>query len=217
MPSKEKQNNQKPRHPIFVFLTFFLVVLGLVFLFVPKTMLASALEKEQQVVASSLGEKTAKRIKADADAWYVASFIETGMLHATYDFLIGQWDQEGDLQFDDRGIGKWSEQRLDTTWLVLYLVYYRVAVITTWLPYLFPFLLAVGIDSVAHREISKWRFSFSSPLAHSSGLKGIYGSIFILLTLPFLPIAPPPMTTPFVFMVIAIFMWLCLANVHKRV
>ena len=216
MAEKGKQKQQ--RGPIMMLITLLLLEAGVVFLAMPKEPLLKVREKEAKAVASVLGEESAAKIKKMADNWYVASFVKTGAMKATYDFLLNQWEgKEGDLQLDDRGLSKLVDQRLDVFWLSVHQAYYRFAVMLSWLPYLFPFLFVSTIDGLLQREIRKWQFSFSSPAAHQAATKTIYYIFAVVVLSPFVPISLPPLAMPFLMGVCALSMWVSVANIQKRI
>ena len=184
----------------------------------PKDLLIKAKLNEAQAVATYLGNETATNVKQLTDRWYVASFIETGLLKATYDFLLHQWEgKEHDLNFDDRGLSKLVDKRLDVFWLAIHLAYYRFATMMIWLPYVIPLLLVSSIDGLVQREIRKWQFSYSSPAAHQAAARAIFAVVVVTVLSPFLPFALPPIAMPILMGIVAIALWVNMANIQKRI
>ena len=211
------KQQKKSKSPLMVLITVLLLEAGLVFLAMPKDPLVAARDKEVKSVETYLGKQAQEDVKAMADGWFVSCFVETGFLAATYDFFLNQWEQEGDLELDDRGLSKLFDQRLDVFWLSLHLAYYRLATMTIWLPYLIPFLIAALADGLLQREIRKWQFSFSSPAAHNYATKAIYAIIGVAIISPFFPLALPPLATPFLMGGAAMALWVGAANIQKRI
>lgn len=213
---KKEQKNQNKKHPIITLFILLLLEAGLVFLFLPKDMVVRSTAYEQKAVGSYLGEMTAERIKESSDKWYRAAFVESGFLYATYNFF-GQYDKDDGLNFDDRGLGRLIDKRLDVFWLATYLATYRFSLLIVWLPYLFPIILAASVDGLLQREIRKWQFSFSSPMAHQSAARVIYGAVALAILAPFLPVPTPPLAAPVLLGVIAVALWVNFANIQKRI
>jgi hypothetical protein len=210
------KEGKKSRSPIMLLVTILLMEAGLVFLLMPKDPLVQMREHEFASIQTYLGEKTQVKVKKMADDWFVASFVKTGFMQATYDFLLNQWEQEND-RFDDRGLSKLVDRRLDVFWLSIHQAYYRFAVMAAWLPYLLPLLFASLVDGLLQREIRKWQFSFSSPAAHRAATKAIYLVIGMALLSPFFPLALPPLAMPLMMGAVALSLWVSAANIQKRI
>lgn len=217
MAKDKGQQSSRKKNPVFFVLGLILIELSLVFFFVPKDKITEIGEKERKAVERQMGEGTAAHVKNLADTWYRAAFIQTGFLHSTYDFLFEQWENEESAKFDDRGLSRAVERRLDVTWLVLYQVFYRAAITAIWLPYLLPFLLVVGVDGMLQREIRKWQFSYASPLAVKGGTQMMMVIFALILLAPFAPISTPPMTMPLLVGVMAMALWVMTSNIQKRI
>lgn len=213
-----QKDQSRSKHPILMLLTLLCLEAGVVFLAMPKDTLLTARASESKAVAAFLGKETETRVKDMADNWYTASFIQTGLLKATYDFFINQWEgKEGDLKLDDRGLTALVDKRLDVFWLAVHQAYYRFAIMMAWLPYMLPLLIVATVDGLIQREIRKWQFAFSSPAAHQIAVKIIYGTIAVVILSPFLPIAIPPLTMPGLMGAAAVASWVSMANIQKRV
>jgi len=209
-----KKEKKQKKSPLMFLLSVVLLELVLVLLFLPKGMLLTAREKEAQMVGQYLGVGTEKGIKQTADIWYHKSLIETGFLDATYNYF-GKYDDDGVV--DDRGLGIVIDRRLDVFWLTLHLVYYRVGMLMIWLPYLLPMVLVASIDGLLQREIRKWQFSFSSPMAHRSAARLVFLIALAFVVIPFLPFPTPPFAMPILMGLLAVAAWVNLANIQKRI
>lgn len=207
--------NNKKRGPVMLLLTILLIEAALVFLIMPKEPLIQMREREAQSVERYLGDHSQNRIKDMADQWFRASFIHTGMMDATYDFLLNQWENDS-VKIDDRGLSKLIDSRLDVFWLSLHQAFYRTAVMVSWMPYLFPLMMAALIDGLLQREIRKWQFSFSSPAAHRVASRLIFWMFALALISPFFPMALPPLAMPTMMGVCALALWVGAANIQKR-
>lgn len=209
---------RRNRGPVATLIMLLLLEMGIVFLALPKDTLINARTAEAQSVASYLGQPTETQIKNMADNWFRVSFLSTGFMQATYNFLLNQWEgKEGDLQLDDRGLSVLVDRRLDVFWLAMHYVYYRAATILVWIPYMLPVLFAAGIDGLLQREIRKWQFSFSSPAAHQAASKILFATGAVLVLIPFLPLALPPLAMPVLMGGASIAMWVHMANIQKRI
>jgi len=212
------QKKERKKHPILTLLAILLTEAGLVFLLIPKPSIVASTAHEKKMVAQYLGADTAKQIKGTADNWYRDCFIKTGMLNATYDYFVTHWQSRpGDIKFNDQGIGAKFDQRLDVFWLALYLAFYRFALLAAWVPYLAPVLVVAMVDGALQREIRKWRFSFSSPAAHRSATGMVSAVIAIVVLSPFFPWSLPPLAMPILMGVVAVALWVGMANIQKRV
>lgn len=213
-----QKQQSRSKHPILLLFTLLCLEAGIVFLAMPKTTLLNARAGESQSVATFLGQETETQIKQMADKWYTASFIKTGLLKATYEFFINQWEgKEGDLKLDDRGLSALVDKRLDVFWLAVHQAYYRFATMMMWLPYMLPLLIVATIDGLIQREIRKWQFAFSSPAAHQTAVKVIYGVLAVVILSPFLPISMSPLTMPALMGAAAVASWVSMSNIQKRI
>ncbi len=207
-----KEKSQKG----YVYYIFIFLALELTFVafLVPKETIISTRDSEQIMVSRYLGEVTEKHMQDKANDIYRSLFVETGMLHATYDYF-GSYSDDG--VFDDRGLGWWVEQRIDVVWLTLHLVTYRASQMLIWLPYLLPFFVMAIVDGTLQREIRKWQFSFSSPMAHKGAYMTMVGAFAFTLLAPLTPFAIPPIIPPILFGVVSVGAWVYLANMQKRI
>ena len=121
------------------------------------------------------------------------------------------------MEFDDRGLSKLVDKRLDVFWLSIHQAYYRLAVMIVWLPYLLPLLIAALLDGLLQREIRKWQFTFSSPAAHQFATKAIHGVLAVAILSPFSPLALPPLAMPFMMGACALALWVGASNIQKRI
>lgn len=203
------------RTPILAFCIVLLLETGLVFLFISKATVLRVQQQEAQSIENQLGKSAKDYVKEHSDYYFYKTFINTGVLQVSYDFLIGQWGD--DNTFNDRGFGRFVEDRLDVVWLSLNLATRRLTTLVLWFPYLIPFLMAIVIDGLVEREIRKYRFAFSSPAAHRTATLIIILFAWLFFTIPFLPISVTPMLPAYLIWLAALALWLYLANLQKRV
>ena len=202
------------RSPLMILIIILIMEAALVFLFVPKGTLIRVQQQELQSVTSNLGEQASEYVKRQSDHYYYSSFVETGILQTSYNFLVGQWNE--DDTFDDRGFGKLVEERLDATWLALNLAFRRMTTLFLWAPYVLPFLIAVVIDGLVEREIRKSRFVFASPATHRAAKIGFVLVFGALISIPFLPISVTPLLPAYFVWAVAMAAWAYAANMQKR-
>lgn len=210
----DKKSSLFSRSPFIVLAIVLVMEIALVFLFVPKGTLIRVQQQELQSVTSNLGEQASEYVQQQSDHYYYSSFVETGILQTSYDFLIGQWNE--DDTFDDRGFGKLVEDRLDATWLALNLAFRRITTLLLWAPYVLPFLIAVIVDGLVEREIRKSRFVFASPATHRTAKIAFALVVGALISIPFLPFSVTPLLPAYFVWAFAMAAWAFTANMQKR-
>jgi len=197
-------------------MALFLTELGIVFLVIPHAWVSRVGSYDRGFVYQWFGGDFEARVLRDAMSWFNALFVNTGIQDATYNFLIGQWDNSQGVQIDDRGLGALTKDRLSTMWAAVSVAMYRFSEMAKWCALLLPLLFAVVVDGLTQREINKWRYFSPSPVVqHASTMTILMVSALGLL----LPFAPVPLYAPLipVLMVLALMTaWMALANMAKR-
>lgn len=199
-----------------VWLFFGLVVLELVFvvLFVPSNILIDYNAGERAHVAADLGASTENQVTNLATTWYRVTLVKPGFVEALNTFLFGG---DAPIAGHDYNGYNYVRDRIRTFWNMLYAVYYRLALIFIWVPYLLPLFLATLIDAYQQRRVRQVRFSYVSPLTRSLASRMRTSIISLLVLVLVLPVHVPAMTYPFVLGLLLLTMWLTVTHLQKHI
>lgn len=185
-----------------------------VLLFVPSAQVESYNAAERVAVASELGSQAEAHVVMTANSWYRATLMDTGFISAINAFLFDTNSSESVMQ---HGSTSYVRDRLGTFWRALYALYYRLALIWQWVPYLLPIAIPMLVDAIQERRVRQWRFSFVSPLTRSLATRAklVVGSC--LLGAMLLPVHVPALAYPILFAVLMVANWVWIANLQKRI
>lgn len=213
--------NPKSNLVFWVYATLVIAVIELSFilLLVPTQRVTEAINREKTLCADQLGIPACSQIKSVADRWYHSVAHETGAREATFKFFIGNFEQTNQAinDFDDRGVGMFSERFFRNLWGTLYIATWRLASALTWAPWFAFLAVAVVVDAVVLRKIEMWRFSHRSPLVHWIGLFTIFLVFELALLILILPWALSPLWPPFAYAIVLGSLWLIIRNMLKRI
>jgi len=193
---------------------------AVVFLAVPTSWIKKIGEQDRSFTSTTLGVSYEKDILESASSWYLAAFIDTGVIEGVNNYLFDQWDRnagESNIQFDDRGLSDLVKSRVNTMWSAMYIATYRVVEMWSWSVYLLPFLIPAIFDGFVRRAINKWRFFSPSPLKHHSAIMGMKFGMIIVILLPFLPIPFPVVFIPILFVFIGLMVSMFMGNLSKHI
>jgi hypothetical protein len=208
---------EKKKRGLFWLVTaLFLTELGIVFLAVPHSWVMTVGSYDRGFVYQWFGEGFEEKVLSDAVEWFNATFTNTGIQEATYDFLVGQWNATGKVQIDDRGLKSLTEDRLDTVWAAMSVAFYRLSETSKWVVYMAPLLFAILIDGFAQREINKWRFFMPSPMVHYASRMAIITGFSLIVLIPFAPIPLYAPLLPVLIAIMGVFVWVAVTNLSKR-
>ncbi|MCO6440234.1 MAG: DUF4400 domain-containing protein [Nitrococcus mobilis] len=208
---------QRHGHGIAVglFITGAIVIeLAVLLLFVPSARVAQYNANERAAVAADLGLSAEARVRANAKTWYRVTLIEPGFVAALNEYLFQAGSPKS---VTDYSATNYVRDRLATFWRSIYAVYYRLALIWLWVPYLLPLILPTLIDAVQARRVRQWRFSYVSPLIRALATKTKWLIATTLGAALLLPLHVPALAYPFLFGVLMLANWVWVANLQKRI
>jgi hypothetical protein len=110
----------------------------------------------------------------------------------------------------------WVKGRLDAFWWVVFQGLYRLGLIALWLPALAPLLIALAVDGLVQRQVSKARQGYANPVRYHSA----WHALILLAVLPALyltmPLACHPLVVPLWAIALGAAVRLLLANLQHR-
>jgi len=203
------------RRPLWQWLAILLLnEIALVSLFLPGPTLEQLHARERQLLSAQMGEEAPELLGNWADQWFKRAFVDTGLVEASERFF--QRKENPRDPFDDRGFGKWMHKRVEVMWLAVRYGLYRWGLLLIWLPLLLAAIAPVTLDALCRRDIRKYRFSYSSPLVHHNATRLLWVTIMLVVFLPLLPLAVPPLAIPGGLSMGLMGWWVYLANLQKR-
>ncbi|MDN5862783.1 MAG: DUF4400 domain-containing protein [Salinisphaera sp.] len=198
---------------IWLFIGLVVVELAIVVLFVPSRALVDYNAGARAHVAAELGTATENKITDMASTWYRVSLVRPGFVEALDTFLFGG---ETGIGSPDYSGYQYVRDRVQTFWNVLFAVYYRLAVIIVWVPYLAPLILAVMIDAIQERRVRQARFSYVSPLMRSLSARSRTVLLSLLIVVLVLPVHMPALAYPFVIGLLLLSSWVTITHLQKH-
>lgn len=184
-------------------------------LFVPSRTVAHYNAAERTSIAAELGSRAEAHVLGNANRWYRATLIDTGMTASLNKFLFGNPTPR--VSDPNRAVSNYTRDRMASFWRMLYTAYYRVALIWLWIPYLLPFAIPVFIDAHMERKVRQWRFSFVSPMTRALAARAGTALAVALGVSLMIPLHVPPLVYPFLFGAVMLTVWVWVANLQKRI
>lgn len=187
--------------------------------FIPPERMESIINNEMVLYENTLGESTANDIRVKADQWFQSTAIDTGVRQATWDFMIGFWQSDENLehQLNDRGLGKWTIRQMQTFWGVYYMFLHRVASTWIWVPAWFMLLVVATIDAMAKRKADVWKVSMGSTMVHATSTWTIGATVGSMIIFVFMPFSTYPWIIPILSIILLYFIWLVMVNYTKAI
>lgn len=182
--------------------------------FVPSTVVAHYNAAERAAVAASLGAPTEAQVLANANFWFDLTLVKPGFYAAFNEYLFDGNDR--DFVRDSPG-PQYVQDRVATFWHVLYAIYYRIALICVWLPYLLPLILAALVDALQARKVRQWRFSYVSPMTRAWSARLRFAITCLLILAVLLPAHVPAMLYPVLIGGLIFTAWVSVTHLQKRI
>ncbi|MEW6657352.1 MAG: DUF4400 domain-containing protein [Thermodesulfobacteriota bacterium] len=207
--------NAKPRKPLWQWLlTVISMEIAIAFFMVPGATLENLHVQEMKMMEAQLGEEASQQLQALAEKWFQKAFVDTGAVAASENYFEKNNNHRD--PFDDRGFGAWMQKRTGVLWLAVRYGIYRWGMLVLWLPLIFAAVVPVSLDAAARRNIHKYEFSYASPLKHKNSLRALNIVILLVLFMPLMPVALPPLTIPAGMLMGMAAWWVFWANMQKR-
>jgi len=178
-------------------------------------------EIEVRWLIDAMGPVAAAHITHDAQAWYGAWFLRTGIVDATYDlFLPDDEDSRRSPELhrmENLPLWQWLDNRLDVIWFAVYTAIQRLVILAAWWPFLLLALAGAIGDGLLRRKIRQSGFAYPSPIAHRYALRAI--KLLLLLTLfgLLLPVPLPAAGVPLLTLAFTLGVGVWLTNTQKRI
>lgn len=206
--------------PLWMALCLLLIELLTVLIILPGDWTYEVIEKEQQLVRSSLGREASDWIDRRAEGIYNSTIVQTGFREALWHtFIPTAEERERSTGLQNLGSVwfQWAGARIEAVLATIYQTYKRLVLLMAWAPFMVLLLVPALYDGYMTRKIKRTDFSYASPVIHRYSAKGIlYLGIGVLLAL-FAPVAVHPLMIPIVLMLICILLGLSVANLQKRI
>lgn len=172
---------------------------------------------ELEMIQSVFGAEDTSKLAHSATVWYNALFVDTGLIDSTSKAHVSQSEKDtGQIFFGGAvRITDVTNGYLLSFAAQAYAMMIRLFIILSWLPYIFPFMLAVVVDGMVARKIKFESFGFSSPIAYSLALHAIIVIVFFPTLYLLLPIPVTPLFMPFWALAIALPVSMLIGNTQR--
>lgn len=198
-----------------------LILLIVAFIAMPLMMkphaIMSRVMGELEMMQMVLGTDDANKITRSATTWYNAFFVDTGLIDSTSKAYVSESEKNASQTFFGGAtrIVDVTNGYLLSFAAQAYAMMIRLFIILSWLPFIFPFMLAVVIDGMVTRRIKMESFGFASPIAYSLALHTIIVIVFFPALYLLLPIPVTPLFMPFWALAIAFPVSMLIGNTQR--
>lgn len=200
---------------------FVLVIeIAMVLVFIPEGWTQQIIQKESELVNERLSTEAQLWLDTRASEWYQSSMIDSGLYFALYDMVIPSDIEKKNSKGLEKMGGlwfQWMEERLNIISELTYQLFFRIALLRAWLPYLAIMFIPALYDGVMSWKIKKTNFDYASPVWHRYSAKGTLFLGFGLFITLFLPVPLDPSIIPAVMVGGCVLMGLMMGNLQKRV
>ncbi|TXF11190.1 DUF4400 domain-containing protein [Pelomicrobium methylotrophicum] len=181
-----------------------LLIVGLLaaWALVPVQVMEQSLQAERNQMAAWGGEA--------ADRWIMSR--AAGWMDGVVQEAVEQTEKLGGSAME-----RWLAGRIYASVLWAALVAYRVSSLAVWGLLGLPLILAASVDGFYVREIRKHAFTAQSPIRHKIGVHFMSWSGLLLLVWLIVPVPMPLIVAPAVICLMALSVWMWLANLQKRI
>lgn len=209
---------QKPLYWIFILLMFEIVVIILV---VPNDWVETMIKKETEMTMTFLGSGTGNQLDASAKEYFGRLMIDTGAYRAIHDFFVPTEQErlasKGMENLGQNHIFPYVKSRIQTFGLLVYMVIKRLLSIIIWLPYLAILAIPAIYDGYNQWHINRSSYSYSSPLMHRYGVRGIVAILVLALMFSIIPLPIPPIVVPVAGFCLIAFLGITIKHLQKRI
>jgi hypothetical protein len=178
-------------------------------LFIPPDVIRAAWLKERSGV---------HELAEEGEHWLFEETLRQVQTSMSADFrmFLADADSLGQGALGNQGFSQWSRSRIETTWLWLGLVIYRLNTLMGWLLPGIPLLMVAYLDGHFMREIRKYAFVAQSPIRHKLGIRITWVVLFGLTGWLFIPLPLPVVIAPALTIALAYSLWMWVSNLQKR-
>jgi hypothetical protein len=199
------------------------VVLYMIFLIaVPPWIVKNAFRQELTWFTNAFAVDTARWIAQTGEGWYDRSIVDSGLGEGVErTFLPTEAERLRSGAFKNLGSEIWFpylRTRGEVLLQVLHQLFYRMAMLMAWSPFLILFVVPAVIDGMLRWRIRLHSFDYSSPFMHAMGFRGSLHGAGLLLAMLFLPLpAFHPYIAPVIITIYAFMLNMSAQHTQKRI
>ncbi len=202
-----------------------LVILGMIAALLLTVVLArpehiiGVLAEEGTSVEDVLGPAAVRHADRMASGAYNAAFIKSGVYASVARLVVPtKAEVHANRMFKGlEGIIIWARDRINVLFILLFLLFERIALIVLWLPSTGLIAAAATITGFYLRKIKQGNFAFSSPTLHRYGIGMLTFTMMLTPFLMMLPVPMPPLVFPVSLIVASFMIMIIIANIAKRI
>ena len=206
--------------PLWLVAWLLVIEILVILLLIPGDWVDKTIQRESELMEKNLGYETRQWINNTAGGWYKTSILDSGFYDAMYHTLIPT-EEERKKSKGMENMGQrwfvWVEGRIEAFTNVIYQFYVRLALLFSWIPYLFILFIPSVYDGLMSWKIKRTNFDYASPVIHRYSIQGIFLLSIGLFIIFFAPIALNPIIIPIVMMLCCVLLGLAFSNLQKRV
>lgn len=206
--------------PLWLVAWLLVIEILVILLLIPGDWVDKTIQRESELMEKNLGYETRQWINNTAGGWYQTSILDSGFYDAMYHTLIPT-EEERKKSKGMENMGQrwfvWVEGRIEAFTNVIYQFYVRLALLFSWIPYLFILFIPSVYDGLMSWKIKRTNFDYASPVIHRYSIQGIFLLSIGLFIIFFAPIALNPIIIPIVMMLCCVLLGLAFSNLQKRV
>lgn len=175
------------------------------------------MKQEMQMIESISGVQHRNQVLGHATDWYTTSLVDTGVWQSLFNMLIPEAHLREKSVVKAEGWFNIVNDRLTAIQQSVYLIFVRVSLLFTWLPYV-PLLLFPALwDGVMTWRIKKTNFDYASPILHRYAIRGGVGVAVITMVIFMMPIPIAPIYIPIALMFSIVAVGIATGNLQKRI
>ncbi|MBU2952232.1 DUF4400 domain-containing protein [Marinobacter sp. F3R08] len=200
-------------------LTLLLIALEVLFIaaLLPGKWSETAMQKEAQMIESISGREHRDQVLSNATSWYTKSLVDTGVWQAMFNMLIPEDKLREKSVIKADGWFNVVDDRLTAVQQSVYLIFVRVSLLFTWLPYVPLLLLPALWDGLMTWNIKKTNFDYSSPILHRYAIRGAAAIAVVTMVMFMMPLPVAPIYIPIALMFTVVAVGIAAGNLQKRI
>lgn len=176
-----------------------------------------AMTQEMKMIDSISGVEHRNQVLGHATDWYTTSLVDTGVWQAVFNMLVPDAHLREKSIIKAEGWLNLVDNRITAIQQSVYLIFVRVSLLFTWLPYV-PLLLVPAIwDGVMTWRIKKTNFDYASPILHRYAIRGWVGVAILSMVIFMMPIPIAPIYIPIALMFSVVAVGIATGNLQKRI
>lgn len=177
----------------------------------------NAMTQEMKMIESMSGIEHRNQVLGHATNWYTTSLVDTGVWQALFDMLVPDAHLREKSIVKAEGWFNLVDNRITAIQQSVYLMFVRVSLLFTWLPYV-PLLLVPAVwDGVMTWRIKKTNFDYASPILHRYAIRGWVAIAVLSMVVFMMPIPLAPIYIPIALMFSVVAVGIATGNLQKRI